>query len=144
MIKEYKLIDSDIIFEYFLDTVLWIQKYGRAEIPRCESSDKSEANKLIYSFLNNGIGLLEKAYTDSVFDIMISSEFCEKYDECRDRLEKNTLILIYNLLKYMYDDDVLSFMKTSNLWSDKVKQYGYIHVYSELNDINKKLFNDFI
>ena len=67
MIKNYKIKDSDTIFTYLLDTILWIQKNGRAEIPKCDYEDKNAASKLIYDFLNSSVGLLEEAYTDSVF-----------------------------------------------------------------------------
>lgn len=144
MIKEYKIKDSDSIFAYFIDTILWIQKNGRAEIPRFNYEDKNQSNELIYDFLNSGIGLLEKAYTDSIFNIILQSIFYEKYVGSSDTIERNTLVLIFNLVKFIYYDDILSLMKTSNLWSDKVKQYSYTNVYPKLNEESKKLFDDFI
>lgn len=144
MIKKYKIKDSDTIFTYFIDTILWIQKNGRAKIPKCKYDDSDATNKLIYDFLNSGISLLEEAYTDSVFNIILQSLFFEKYAESNNIIERNTLVLILNLVRFAYCDDFLSFMKTSNLWSDKVKQYGYINIYPELDEESKKLFNDFI
>lgn len=144
MIKKYKIKDSDTVFIYFIDTILWIQKNGRAKIPKCDYEDKGATNKLIYDFLNSGISLLEEAYTDSVFNIILQSLFFEKYAESNNIIERNTLVLISNLIRFVYYDDFLSFMKTSNLWSDKVKQYGYINIYPELDEESKKVFNDFI
>lgn len=142
MIKKYKIKDSDTVFIYFLDTILWIQKNGRSNIPKCNYKDAT--NELIYDFLNSGISLLEEAYTDSVFNIILQSLFFEKYTESNNIIERNTLVMISNLIRFTYYDDFFSFMKTSNLWSDKVKQYGYINVYPELDEESKKVFNDFI
>jgi hypothetical protein len=144
MIKKYEIKDSDTIFTYFMDTILWIQKNGRAKIPKCNYDDNDATNKLIYDFLNSGISLLEEAYTDSVFNIILQSLFFEKYAESNNIVERNTLVLISNLVRFAYYDDFLSLMKTSNLWSDKAKQYGYINIYPELDEESKKLFNDFI
>ncbi len=142
MIKEYKVKDSDTFFTYFLDTILWIQEKGRAKIPKCDYKDST--NQLIYDFLNSGIKLLEKAYTDSIFTIFLQSLFYEKYNESNNIAERNTLVLLFNLIKFIYIDDFLSFMKTSNLWSDNVKQYAYVNIYPKLNKEKKQLFDDFI
>ena len=127
-----------------MDTILWIQKNGRAEIPKCDYDDKNATSKLIYDFLNSSVSLLEEAYTDSVFNIILQSLFFEKYDESNHVIERNTLVLIFNLMKFIYYDDFLSFMKTSNLWSDKVKQHAYINIYPKLDEESKKVFNDFV
>lgn len=144
MNKKYKIKDSDTIFTYLLDTILWIQKNGRAEIPKCDYGDKDATSKLIYDFLNSSVNLLEEAYTDSVFNIILQSLFLEKYNESNNVIERNTLVLISNLIQFIYNDDFLSFMKTSNLWSDKVKQHGYINIYPELDEESKKAFRDFV
>ena len=74
----------------------------------------------------------------------MQSLFFEKYNESNNVIERNTLVLISNLIKFIYCDDFRSFMKTSNLWSDQVKQHGYTNIYPELDEESKKVFNDFV
>ncbi|MEG2094993.1 MAG: hypothetical protein RRY80_11865, partial [Lachnospiraceae bacterium] len=127
MLDYYKTNDFDILFCYFLDTYIIIQKHGRFQIPPCLLI--SGESKSVSSFLMEGIELLENAYNKELFDILLSSLYFKFYKECTNLLEINKLVLINSYIKFLYNDDFISLLKTSNMWSDCVKQYSLSKIY---------------
>lgn len=142
MLDYYKTIDFDILFCYFLDTYIIIQKQGRFQIPRCLFT--STESKSVSSFMIEGIELLENAYNNELFDILLSSLYFKFYKDCTNLLEINKLVLINFCIKFLYNDDFISLLNTSNMWSDSVKQYSLLKIYPALDQTLKNQYLKYV
>lgn len=118
-----------------MDSFICVRKNGRAEMPKYITED--DENPIIFQFLNDSISLLEEAYCPEVFGIMLESLLVNAVitNSQKDSLDK--LILIKNITKYLYDDDMISFFQLSNMWSDKVKMYIKFNCYPYLDEKDK-------
>ena len=139
MLTLYQSKEYDAIFCYFLDTYASIRKNGRAHIlPYIYANDEKPA---VLSFLNEGIQLLECALSEAMFKILLESLFFKYYKACA-LLETEKLVIIHNLIQYLYKNDFISILDTANMWSDTVFQHGLSVVYPLLSEADKKIYSD--
>ena len=123
--KEY-----DMLFCYFLDTYLSIQKFGCADIPKCIFNYEESEN--VSSFLNEGIQLISCAYSITEFNILLEILYLKAYKKSSDLLEISKLVLINKCIKLIHNKDFESFLETSNMWTPTVFEYGLLKIYPEL------------
>lgn len=132
----YKDDSYNEIFCYLLKTFAYVREFGRAEIPKY-FSDTNE-NNVVIQFVNDGISLLENGLTNEVYEILLHTLFWKANLKSRRENEIEQLVLIKSIMQYIYYDNILSFFKLSNMWSDHVKHYAILNIIPQLDETIKE------
>lgn len=140
--NDYKTKDFDEIFCYFLNTYISIHENGRARIPIFIFSISE--NSRVSVFLREGIKLIEEALSPELFQIMLEIHYCEQINKFDNLSNIMKFVLIKEYIQYLFNDDFVAILQTSNLWSDNVKIYGSKNICPKLSDELKSEFQKYI
>lgn len=136
MLNYYHTKDFDVLFCYFLDTYIVIQEHGPVDIP--PYLFKNNESKNVCSFLNEGIQLFGQGHFPELFDILLESLFYKFYKECTELSEINKLVVIKTCIKFLFNDDFISFLNMVNMWSGDVQGYAFEKICPLLDEKKKQ------
>lgn len=136
MLEYYKTKDFEIIFCYIIDLFLYKKNTDIINVEFFSSSEKDLVNQFIdesvFIILEDGTAIENRIKLDIIFYKYVF--------QCKTDLEIEKIVLLKTLLENVFNKDILSFFKTSIMWSEKVKIYGYLNLYPTLERSLKKIY----